>query len=113
MKKLRTYVIPVSALCIALAANWLFLILGSTLSVFAMGGRPGGLPNSQIVDPPTFKQDGTGCQGAPSDFDTKPLTDPNFMSGKAHYRVLTINPKAEDSVIISAGTSTRQYPKLQ
>ena len=90
-KKLRTYLIPVPVLCTALAANCLLLTLGSALNVFAMG-TPGGLPHSQIVDPPKFKQDSTnGCQGSPSDFDTKPRTDPNFMSSKAHYRVLTIN----------------------
>jgi hypothetical protein len=90
MKKLQFRVIRVLIFCL-LAANWLALLPGST-TVFAMGGRPGGLPNSQIVDPPTFKQDsGNGCQKSPSDFDTTPRTDPKFMNGKAHYRVLTIN----------------------
>ena len=91
MKKLQSRVIRVLIFCTLLAANWLALLPGST-TVFAMGGRPGGLPNSQIVDPPTFKLDtAKGCVGGDGDFNSTPLTDPTFMNGKAHYRVLTIN----------------------
>ena len=66
---------------------------GSTTVFTKLAGRPAGLlPNSQIVDPPTFLQDTTdGCNGSSTDFDMTPKTDPNPYSGKAQYRVLTIN----------------------
>src|SRR5260370_5684287 len=93
MKKLRTRVIRVLIFCTLLAANWLVLLPGST-TVFAKPAdrRPAGLPHSQIIDPPTFRQDpGNECDNSSKNFDPTPRTDPGFHNGMAHYHVLTIN----------------------